>query len=108
MFHSVILCSLIVWKGTRNSCLHQLEVLQNKFIRACLFLPRSFAIDSLYVKFQTLKLNGIIRLEIAKFIFKSKNSMLPLSFNNDFVNLNKIHKHNIRQKLIAGILSSSI
>ena len=28
--------------------------------------------------------------------------MLPLSFKNYFVDLNKIHKHNIRQKSIGG------
>ena len=72
MFHSVIMYALINWGRTTNSCLHQLEVLQNKFIRASLFLPRNSSIDSLYVKFQSLKIKDMIRLEFAKFIFKLK------------------------------------
>ena len=52
--------SLKNWGTTTNSCLHQLEVLQNKFIRASLFLPRNSPIDSLYVKFQILKTKDMI------------------------------------------------
>ena len=102
MFHSVILYSLINWGRTTNSYLHQLVVLQNKFIRASLFLPRNSPTNSLYVKFQTLKLKDMIRLEFAKFIFKFKNNMLPSSFNNYFIDLNKVHKHNTRQKSIGS------
>ena len=102
MFHSIILYSLIKWGRTTNSYLHQLEVLQNKFIRASLFLPGNSPIDCLYVKFQTLKLKDMTKFEFAKFIFKFKNNMLPLSFNNYFVDLNKVHKHNIRQKSVGG------
>ena len=102
MFHSVILYSLINWGRTTNSYLHQLAVLQNKFIRASLFLPRNSPTNSMYVKFQTLKLKDMIRLEFAKFIFKFKNNMLPSSFNNYFIDLNKVHKHNTRQKSIGS------
>ena len=79
------------------SYLHQLVVLRNKFIRATSFLPQNSPTNSLYVKFQTLKLKGMIRLEFAKFIFKFINNMLPSSFNNHFIDLNKIHKHHTRQ-----------
>ena len=102
MFHSVISYYLINWGRTTNSCLHQLEVLQNKFIRASLFLPRNSPIDYLYGKFQALKLKDMIKFEFAKFIFKFKNNMLPLSFSNYFVDLTKIHKHNTRQKSAGG------
>ena len=44
----------------------------------------------------------MIILEFAKFIFKCKNNMLPLSFNCYFVDFNKIHKHNTRQKSVCG------
>ena len=41
-------------------------------------------------------------MEFANFIFKFKNSMLTLSFNNYFADFNKIHKRNTRQKSVAG------
>ena len=34
--------------------------------------------------------------------------MLPLSFNNYFVDLNKIHKHYTRQKLVGGYYHHSL
>ena len=79
-----------------------MEVLQNEFIRASLCLPPNSPIDCLYVKFQTLKLKDMIKFESAKSIFKFKNNMLSLSFNNYFVDLNKIHIHNTRQKSVGG------
>ena len=44
----------------------------------------------------------MIKFEFAKLVFKFKNNMLPLSFNIYFVDLNKIHKHNTRQKLVGA------
>ena len=73
MFHSVTLYSLINWGRTTNLCLHQLEVLQNKFIRPSLFLPRNSPIDCSNDKFQTIKLKDLIKFEFAKFIFRFKN-----------------------------------
>ena len=102
MFHSVIFYSLINWGRTTNSYLHQLVVQQNKCIRAGLFLPQNSPTNSLYVKFQTLKLKDMIRLEFAKSVFKLKNNMLPSSFNNYFIDLNKTHKHSTRQKSIGS------
>ena len=72
--------------------------------RSSLFLPRNSPFDCLYVKFQTLKLKDMIKFEFAKFIFKFKNNMHPLSFSNYFVDLNKIHKRNTRQKSAGGII----
>ena len=94
--------SLVNWGRTTNSCLHQLEVLQNKFIRTSLFLSQNSPIDSQSVKFQTLKLQEMITFEFAKFIFKFKSNILPLTFFNYFVDLNKINKHNTRQKSVGG------
>ena len=44
----------------------------------------------------------MIKFEFAKVGFKFKNNMLPLSFNNYFIDLNKIYKHNTRQKSAGG------
>ena len=52
LFHSVILYSLINWGRTTNSCLHQLEVLQNKFITASSFLTRNSLIDFFMLNFK--------------------------------------------------------
>ena len=40
----------------------------------------------------------MLKMELVKFMFKFKNKMLPNSFNNYFLRLDKIHEYNTRQK----------
>ena len=56
MFHSNILYSLVNWGRASNFLLREVELLQNKFIRACLFQPRQTYVNFLFPKFQALKL----------------------------------------------------
>ena len=98
LFHSQLQYSLLNWGRATKTHLHKLEILQNKIIRACYFRPRFQHSILLYSKLGVLKLNDMIKMELAKFIFKFKNQMLPSSFNNYFMNLNQVHKYIIRQK----------
>ena len=43
-----------------------------------------------------LKLYDIHKMELAKFMFKLKNQLLPENFNSFFVSLSAIHKYNTR------------
>ena len=97
MFQSTLLY-LINWGRATKSCLHQLEVFQNRFIGASLFLPKSTTTNLLYFKFQVLKLKDKVKMKIAKFMLRFKNKTLPISFDNYFTNLNEIHKYNTKQK----------
>ena len=54
--------------------------------------------DLLYTKFCVPKLDDMIKMELAKFMFKFNNKMLPNAFNNYFLKLDKIHRYNTRQK----------
>ena len=78
--------------------------LQNKFIRASLFLQKTITINLLHFKFQVLKLKDMVKLEIAKYMFRLKNKMLAISFDNYFTNLSEIHKYIIKQKLKMDII----
>ena len=98
LFHSQLQYSLLNWGRATKTHLHKLEILQNKIIRACYFRPRFQHSNLLYSKLGVLKLDDMIKMELAKFIFKFKNQMLPSSFNNYFINLNQVHKYNTRQK----------
>ena len=99
MFQSTHTCFLINWGRATKSCFHQLEV--NRFIRASLFLSKTTTIW-LYFEFQVLKLKDMVKMEIAKFMFKFKNKTLLVSFDNYFTNRNEIHKYNTRQKARSG------
>ena len=98
MFHSNILYSLINWGRASNFLLREIELLQNKFIRACLFQPRKTYVNLLFSKFQALKLMDMINMEFAKFMYKYENHMLPSSFDNYFIKLESIHNYSTRQK----------
>ena len=98
MFESTLLYSLINWERATKSCLHQLEVLQTRFIRASLFLPKTTIANLLYFKFQVPKLKDRLKMEMAEFMFRFKNKMLSISFDNYFTNPSEIHKYNTRQK----------
>ena len=54
MFQSTLLYSLINWRRAAKSYLYQLGVLQNKFLRASIFLPKTVATNLLFFKIQKL------------------------------------------------------
>ena len=67
-------------------------------LRAILFRPKQFPTTLLYSNLNILKLDDMINMEFAKFMFKFNNKMLHESFDGYFTILDNIHKHNTRQK----------
>ena len=61
-----------------------IQVHQNKFIRSCLFLPKSTNINYFSHKFNVLKINNVIKFTYAKFMFKYMHNMLPKIFSDYF------------------------
>ena len=98
MFHSVIQYSLINWGRASNHHLYSIKILQNRFLRASLLRPKRFPVNALYTEFQVLKLEDMIKMEQAKFVFRFSNDMLPRYFNDYFKSLENIHHHNTGQK----------
>ena len=98
MFHAHIQYSLLKRGRAAKSHFHKLSTLQNKILKACLFCPRRYETNLLCSRFRVLKLDDMIKMEFAKFIFKYSNNMLPNSFNNYFIKLENIHNYNTRQK----------
>ena len=47
-------------------------------------------------------------MEIAKFMFKCNNQMLPDFFSNYFTKLDNVHIYNTRQKIRAELFQYSI
>ena len=67
-------------------------------LRASLIHPSRFSINALYFEFGVLKLDDMVDMEYAKFLFKFSNNMLPNYFNSYFTSLDSIHHHHTRQK----------
>ena len=98
MFHSHVQYSILNWGRAAKSNYYKLSILQNKILRACLFCPHRYDTNLLYTRFRVLKLEDMIKMEFAKFIFKYSNDMLPKSFDNYFTKIENVHYHNTRQK----------
>ena len=97
-FHSHIQYSLLNWGKAAKTHFHKLSILQNKIFKACLFCPRRNETNLLYSRFRILKLDDMIKMKFAKFMFKYSNNTLPNSFNNYFIKLENIHNNNTGQK----------
>ena len=68
MFHLVIQYSLLNWGRTSKSQLHNIKILQNRFLRASLFHDSRTSINVLYNEFRVLKLEDMIDMEFIKFV----------------------------------------
>ena len=82
MFHSVLQYSLIYWGRASKHLLYKIKTLQNRFLRASLFRLSRFSVNALYFEFGVLKFDDMIDMELAKFIFRYSNDMLPNYFNS--------------------------
>ena len=98
LFHSQLQYSLLNWGRAAKSNLQKLVILQNKILRASLSRPKHHQTTLLYSEFGVLKLEDMINMEFAKFMYKFNNKMLPESFNNYFTKLDDVHKYKTRQK----------
>ena len=79
-----------------------MEVLQSRFIRTRLFLPKTTTTNLLYFKFQVLKLKDMVKMKDARFMIRFKNKIFSISFSNYFINLSEILKYNSKQKAKSG------
>ena len=76
MFHSTLQYSLINWGRACQTHLHKIEVLQNKIIRTSLFRLLRYPTNLLYAQFGVLRLEDMINMEFAKFLYKFNNKLL--------------------------------
>ena len=75
--------------GRASKChVYRIKVLQNCFLNASLFRKSNCPINVLYSTFGVLKLDDMIDMEHAKFLFRFNNNMLLDYFKNYFVTVN--------------------
>ena len=82
-----------------KSYLNIFKILLNKILRTILFCPSQSPTNLLYSKLKALKLDYMINMKIAKFIFKFSDQVLSDFFNNCFPKLDNVHIYNTRQKI---------
>ena len=88
--------SIIDWGGACKTLLAPLQVIQNKILRCISHTKIKQSVSPNYKQMKILKLHDIHKMELAKFMFKLKNQLLPKNFNSVFVSVSAIHKYNTR------------
>ena len=80
LVHSYIRYGIIAWGNATNSVLQSLQVLINRVVRIMSFAPLG-KLDPIpiYKHLSIPNLHQTFKLESAKFVFKSKNDLLPIS-----------------------------
>jgi hypothetical protein len=86
----------IAWATNGSVLLDKLFILQKKVIRLITDSHWNAHSDPLFKQKHTLKLYDINTLQVASFMFKAVNNMLPASFAGYFVLNKDIHAHETR------------
>jgi len=102
LFYSYIRYGLLVWGNASDSTLKPIQTVMNRAVRIITFAPFGrIDLTDLYDCLRILDVNKIFRLETAKYLFKEKNDLLPVSIANHFTprsNLPEI-TYNLRPRL---------
>lgn len=88
-------CS-IIWSGTRDTNLKPLIILQKKAVRHISHAAPRDHTNLLFKDLNVLKINDIIRVNLATFTYKAWNGLLPNAFHNYLISNSDIHHHNTR------------
>ena len=90
-----------VWGKTYHTHLHHLIVLQNKVIRIINGVPPRTNVDNLYVMHDILSVKRLYSYNVALFMYKYSNQLLPDVFDIFFLNslmftniIPELHPHN--------------
>ena len=88
--------AIIAWGNTYSTTLKPLYVLQKKALRLMTFSKFDEHSSPLFKTLNIIKLHDLVSYQIAIFMYKFKNRLLPLVFNNFFTEVSKVHQYNTR------------
>ena len=108
LIHSYLRYGILVWGSASTSNIQSLSTLVNKAIRIISFAPHgNLHISQLYKDLNLLNLQSIFKLELGKFLYKEKHSLLPTKIGNYFeLSSNFVeHRHNTRVSVTSQTLN---
>ena len=91
LFHCHIQYGIITWSSTYKTYLKKLVTLQNKAVKIVGNGTWNDRATPYYAKLKILKLQDLVKLETAAFVYNYKSGQLPSTFRNYFTALNNIH-----------------
>ena len=87
---------LSVWDNTYQSSLNSIVILQKKAVRIMTWSSFYEHTSPLFKKLNILKLNDLIFLYNALFMYDFYSGKLPSVFNDFFTKIDKVHQYNTR------------
>ena len=96
LFLSHLRYGLICWGRCSNKVMKPLLILVNRAIRCILFLGHRENTIKYLAENNILLITDMFTLEVAKFMFRYNNHLLPTNFDSYFTKANTIHNHYTR------------
>ena len=102
LIHSYLRYGIIAWGSAAKTALQPLQVAVNRAIRIMCSAPLGrIDVDPLFEILSILKNDDLYALEVAKFMFKSKNNLLPVNIANYFqTRPTPVPRYNLRNRRI--------
>ena len=92
--------AIVFWGSANNSLIKSLQVKQNHLVKIlCNKFGRKTRLKPLYDELEILNINGIYKLEIAKFMAKVSSNTLSEDFSKNFSALTSVHTYSTRSAL---------
>ena len=86
-----------------NTLIHKLQVKQNRALKILFNKDFYTPTSKLHHDLKVLKVEDAYRFNLAKFVFKQQNNLLPDIFKNHYVKIYETHGHKTRQNELLKI-----
>ena len=100
LIHSYVRYGILAWGNVAEAGLQPLSTLLNKAIRIMTFAPFGpLDLQPIYKELEVLTVKQTFSLEKAKFMYKMKNNILPVTIADHFEPLERpVHSYNLRRR----------
>ena len=96
IIHPFLTYGILAWGNTYRTSIEPLFILQKKALRLMTFSKIDQHSSPLFKSLEIVKIYDLVVLNIALFMYKFHNRILPSCFSSLFTQLNTIHYHNTR------------
>ena len=93
LVHSQLQYAIGAWGSATKTSLHRLNTIHNKIIKTISWSSYRCHVTPLYSQLNSLKLEDIHQLEIAKLMHNFHSSRMPNTFDRLFTAVNSVHTH---------------
>ena len=96
MIYPFLIYGIIVWSNSYPTTLQPIFKLQKKIVRIITFSKFDEHSSPLFRQLQIIKLADLVIYNVAVFMFKFHNKLLPSIFDSLFTQINKVHRYHTR------------